>query len=72
LPASLAGMIGYWVAGLRTSAVTHTFLVSLPGVGVAILLGRAATCRLNGPAFLRLVYVGLITVGVVFLVQGVV
>src|SRR6185503_10711897 len=40
LPASIIGMAGYWLAGLWIPSVTHYYLVSLPVVLAAILLGR--------------------------------
>ena len=40
LPASLVGMIGYWVAGLWSPAVTRYYLMSLPVVLAATALGR--------------------------------
>src|SRR5205814_9614386 len=60
LPASLAGLGGYWLANLWTPVVTRHYLVSLPAVAVAIVLGRAVNRRLSGPAFLRYVHEGLI------------
>ena len=71
LPASLAGMCGYWLANLWTPTVTYYYLVSLPLVVAAILLGRAVNRRLSGPAFLRYVHVGLIAVGGILLYQSV-
>lgn len=70
LPASLVGMCGYWLTGLWTSAVTHYYLLSLPAVVVAIILGRAVNLRMNGPAFLRYVHFGLIVVGAILLFQS--
>jgi len=52
LPASLVGMYGYWLKGLWTPAVTHTYLVALPPVMMAIYLGRAVNNRMNGRLFL--------------------
>ena len=71
LPASLAGMCGYWLANLWTPTVTYYYIVSLPAVIVAILLGRAVNRRLSGPAFLRYVHVGLIAVGCILLYQSI-
>src|SRR2546423_12864889 len=39
LPASLAGLFGYWLAGLWTPAVTWYYVLSLPPTVAAILLG---------------------------------
>jgi uncharacterized membrane protein YfcA len=70
LPASIAAMAGYWLAGLWIPAVTHYFLVSLPVAIPAVFLGRAINHRLRGEAFLRYVHGGLVCVGVVLLIQA--
>ena len=70
LPASLAGMFGYWLANLWTPAVTFHYLVALPAVAAAILMGRAVNRRMTGSAFLRYVHAGLITVGAILLAQS--
>jgi uncharacterized membrane protein YfcA len=70
LPASLAGLVGYWAIGLMTPTVANTFVVSLPAVAAGFLVGRAAARRLPGPAFLRCVHGGLIAVGAVLLWQA--
>jgi uncharacterized membrane protein YfcA len=71
LPASLAGLWGYRLAGLWTPTVNRYFLLSLPFVIVATLLGRAINRGMNHGRFLRCVHGGLIAVGIVLLVQGV-
>ena len=71
LPASALGMAGYWLAGLWVPAVTHYFLLSLPGALVAILLGGVLNRSLRGDRFVRYVYVGLVVVGAVLVVQAV-
>jgi len=70
LPASLAGLLGYLIAGLWVHAVTRYFLLSLPGIVVAVAAGRALNHRLRGDAFLRAVYAGLVVVGVVLVGQA--
>lgn len=70
LPASFLGLIGYGALGLWRGPLTRYFLTSLPAVAAAILLGRAINQRMKGPAFFRLVYVGLIAVGSVLVVQA--
>lgn len=70
LPASTMSMAGYWLAGLWTSDVTHYYLVSLPGVVVAIFLGQRITARMNASAFVRCVNVCLILVALVLLAQS--
>jgi uncharacterized protein len=69
LPASLLGMIGYWLKGLWAPAVTHDYLISLPAAIPAILLGRTVNHRLRGESFLRYVYLGLLAIGVLLLIQ---
>jgi len=72
LPASLMVMGGYWITGLWTSEVTRYYLVSLPEVVVAILLGRAINRRMSGHAFLLYIYMGLMMVGALLLFQSVI
>lgn len=71
LPASIIGMVGYWLAGLWVPAVTHYYLLSLPVVLSAVFLGRVINHRLRGEAFLKYIYVGLVGIGVLLLVQAV-
>jgi uncharacterized protein len=71
LPASVIGMVGYWVAGLWVAAVTHYYLVCLPVLLPAVWLGRVVNHRLHGDAFLKYVYVGLAGIGAVLLAESV-
>jgi uncharacterized membrane protein YfcA len=70
LPASVVGMAGYWLTGLWTADVTDYYLLSLPAVAVAIVLGRFIHHRLKGQRFLTYIHVGLIVVGITLLVQA--
>jgi uncharacterized membrane protein YfcA len=70
LVASVAGMYGYWFAGLWTADVTRHYLLSLPVALVAILLGRVVNRRLKGPRFLVYVHVGLLGIGTALLLQS--
>jgi uncharacterized protein len=70
LPASIIGMIGYWLAGLWTPAVTHYYLLSLPVTLSGVFLGRAINHRLQGEAFLKYIYLGLTGVGALLLIQA--
>jgi uncharacterized membrane protein YfcA len=70
LPASIIGMIGYWYNGLWVSTVTHYFLLSIPVVIPAILLGRYFNHRLKDGTFLKYIYFGLICVGILLLGQS--
>jgi uncharacterized protein len=70
LPVSLVGLAGYLWVGLWDAAVTRYFLWSLPGVAVAIVLGRALNRRMRTDRFARLLYLGLVLIGCVLLVQA--
>jgi uncharacterized membrane protein YfcA len=70
LPASVAGMGGYWVAGLWTPAVNHFYLASLPGVALAVIAGGAINTRIQPDRFRSYVYAGLVVIGVALLVQS--
>jgi uncharacterized membrane protein YfcA len=71
LPASLVGMVGYWLAGLWVRSVTRYYLISLPVVVAAILLGRMVNRRLKGSSFVSYVHAGLLEIGVVLLIQSI-
>jgi uncharacterized protein len=71
LPASLLGLIGYAAVGLWLPEVTTYLLCSLPGVLLAILIGRTINHRLHGDRFFRYVYMGLLAIGGVLIVQAV-
>jgi hypothetical protein len=71
LPASIAAMAGYWLAGLWVPAVTHYFLLSLTVAIPAIFLGRMLNHRLRGEAFLEIVHGGLVCIGITLLVQAI-
>lgn len=68
LPASMVVMAGYWMAGLWTSAVSRYYFLSLPGIILAIFLGRAINRRMEAGRFLIYIHAGLIITGVVLLV----
>jgi uncharacterized protein len=72
LPASLVGMIGYWLAGLWTSTVTRYYLLSLPLTLAAIFLGRGINHRMKSDAFVEYVYAGLLSIGAILFVQALV
>jgi uncharacterized membrane protein YfcA len=71
LPASITGMAGYAIAGLWTPAVNHFYLVSLPGVLMAIFLGRSLNRRMRSAQFVAYIYAGLIAIGAVLLLQAI-
>jgi uncharacterized protein len=70
LPASLVGLFGYWLAGLWVPAVTRYYLVSLPAIVAATLLGRVVNRRFRVELFAYLVNLGLILIGAFLLVQS--
>jgi uncharacterized membrane protein YfcA len=70
LPASMAGMFGYWLTGLWVPAVTRYYLLCLPLAVAAIFLGRAINRRLKGRRFVLCVHAGLVVVGAVLLLQS--
>lgn len=69
-PASIGVMAGYWLGGLWTPAVTHYYLMSLPGVIVAIFFGRFLHHHINPNHFTRLIHAGLIGIGLLLLSQS--
>jgi len=71
LPASIIGMIGYWIAGLWVPTVTHYFLISLPVTFLAIFLGRLLNHRMHGDNFLKYIYLCLVVIGAILLGQAI-
>ena len=71
LPASAIGMCGYWLAGLWIPAVTRFYLLSLPGVLMATLLGRVINQKMSARQFLSYVHFGLIIIGSILLAQAI-
>jgi uncharacterized membrane protein YfcA len=71
LPASVAGLWGYHLAGLWTPAVNRHYLTSLPAILVATTLGRAINRRMQPGRFLVYVHGGLTLVGIILLWQAV-
>lgn len=65
LPASLLGFAGYAAQGLATRTVARDFLVCLPAVVPAIVLGRYLNRRLDGARFYRAVFGGLAVIGAI-------
>ena len=67
LPASIAGMIGFYISGLWTSEVDYYFFISLIAVIPAIFLGRILNHQLSAAGFLKWVYSGLLLIGIFLL-----
>jgi uncharacterized protein len=70
LPASVAGMIGYWVSGLWTPVVNRYYLLAFPGMIAGIFLGRMLNRRIAAHLFPRYVHAGLIGIGALLLFQS--
>jgi uncharacterized membrane protein YfcA len=69
-PVSLVGLISYAVMGFWVLNITRYFLLSLPGILLAILIGRYLNRRLRGDGFFKAVYAGLAVTGAVLLISG--
>lgn len=69
LPASIVGMLGFYISGLWTSQVNQYFLISLFTVIPAVFLGRILNHRLSAEGFLKWVYVGLLLIGIFLLLS---
>jgi uncharacterized membrane protein YfcA len=70
LPASVVGMVGYWLADLWVVDVTRYFLLSLPVALVAIVLGRMVNRRMDSRSFVVYIHGGLIVIGLALLLQA--
>lgn len=64
LPAGTIVMLRHALAGSYSGTLLWLTLAALPGVTLAVPLGRALNIRLGGPRFARLVYVLLILIAV--------
>lgn len=71
LPASIVGMWGYYLAGLWTASVNRFYLMSLPAVVLAIVLGRILNRRIEPARFLVYVHAFLIVVAGTLLIQAI-
>jgi uncharacterized membrane protein YfcA len=71
LVASIAGLIGYGMAGVWNATATHYLLPSIPGVLGAVVLAQALTRRVDGRRFFRAVYGGMIVIGMVLIAQAI-
>jgi len=70
LPASAAGMFGYWWIGLWTRSVTRFYLSSLPIVVAAIALGGVVNKGMSAERFTAGVYMSLLGVAAILLIQS--
>ncbi len=69
LPASICGLVGFILTGLWTPMLTRLYLLSLPLVIVATLIGRAINRRLSGHSFLTYLYLALLANGLLLLLR---
>lgn len=69
LPASILGMIGYFVSGVWTKEVNILFAYSLPAIVLGIFCGNFLTRTMNKTRFTRFLYGGLSLVACVLLLQ---
>jgi uncharacterized membrane protein YfcA len=70
LPASMAGMAGYWLAGLWTPAVDRFYLAGFPAIVLAAFAGRIIGRRLEPQRFRMYVYGFLMVIGLILLIQS--
>ncbi|MES2417077.1 MAG: sulfite exporter TauE/SafE family protein [Bacteroidota bacterium] len=70
LIASLAGVIGYWISGLMIPVLFRYYLISIPAIIPAILIGRLINHRLQGDHFFRYVYFVLFGIGILLFVNS--
>lgn len=70
LPASMISMAGYWLAGLWKAEVTRYYLLSLPAVLAATLLGRAMNGRIEARSFLRLMNLAILLIAVMLIAES--
>lgn len=71
LAASVAGLVGYVAVGLWRAEVTRYFVLCLPGVCIGVVVGRVLNRRIGGVGFFRIVYAGLVAIGVALVWQAV-
>jgi uncharacterized membrane protein YfcA len=72
LVASLVGLAGYSALGIWSGTVTRYFLLSLPVVVIAIMIGRSMNRQMRDTGFFRFVYVGLVAIGGILVIQAVI
>lgn len=70
LPASLFGLVGYYVKGIITSEVHEYFLISLTVTIPAIFLGRYFNHQLKNDSFFKYVNWGLVIIGVILIASS--
>lgn len=71
LAASLVGVIGYWFSGLITAQLLCYFLLALPVLVPAILIGRHINSRMQGSHFFKYSYVVLLLLGTILIANAI-
>jgi len=72
LIASLTGVIGYWISGLLIPKLFVYYLVSLPVLIPAILIGRVINARMQGERFFKYSYLVLLMLGILLIINAIV
>ncbi|MDB5158376.1 MAG: permease [Mucilaginibacter sp.] len=72
LIASLTGVVGYWISGLLIPQLFSYYLVSLPVLIPAILIGRAINARMQGDRFFKYSYIVLLMLGILLMVNAII
>lgn len=71
LPVGIISIVGYVAKDLINERVIHYFICSIPVIIPAIFLGRYFNCKLQGKAFYRYAYMGLIVIGAILIANSV-
>jgi len=72
LIASLTGVVGYWISGLLIPQLLSYYLVSLPVLIPAILIGRMINARMQGDRFFKYSYIVLLMLGILLMVNAII
>lgn len=71
LIAGVVSMIGYINKGMIDKIILQDFIYSVPIIIPAIFIGRNLNKKINGESFYRYVYYGLITIGVMLILNSI-
>jgi hypothetical protein len=69
LVASLVGVLGYWYSNLITWVLLRYFLLTLPVLVPAILIGRYINSKMQGSQFFKYSYIVLLLLGLMLMVN---
>lgn len=70
LPASILGVIGYFISGVWTKEVSILFATMLPAIVIGVLAGILLTRKMN-KSFTRYVYTALVFIACILLYQAI-